>query len=197
MAFPWLRILNAVLGLSDMARAVQRRPDAADSEQLTIPGAGGSLEAGLAGVVVAALKEAFNRDHARLEFEREHLEAERQRAERALALELARQAGDRELGRLRFLAGIAIVTWLGTLFLAVRLATATTAVRAAFGVGWLLLLAAVAASFVAQSDIARAMTRVNDRVAAADSVSSGPAGMLAPWLVVAGLAIVGFAALMG
>ena len=45
----------------------------------------GALETRLAGVVVAALKEAFDRDKARMDLERETLEAERARAERALA----------------------------------------------------------------------------------------------------------------
>ena len=81
----------------------------------------GGLEARLAGVVVAALKEAFDRDTRRLELEREQLEAERERAERALRLELQRQAGDREIGRLRLLAGVAVASWLGTLFFSARL----------------------------------------------------------------------------
>ena len=58
----------------------------------------GQLEAPLTNVVVAALKEAFDRDHARLELERAQLEEERRRAEQALRLELRRQAADRELG---------------------------------------------------------------------------------------------------
>jgi len=66
------------------------------------------IETRLAGVVVAALKEAFDRDARRLDLEREALEAERQRAERALKLELLRQAADRETSRLRLLAGVAV-----------------------------------------------------------------------------------------
>jgi hypothetical protein len=193
MALPWLRIINAVLGIGDITRAIR---EGRASDQLTVPSPAGPLETGLAGVVVAALKEAFDRDHVRLELERERLEAERQQAERALRLEMARQAGDREIGRLRLLAGIALFTWLGTLFLAVRVVTGTPVARASFGIGWLLLLAALAASFVAQSTISRAMTRADDR-AAIDNMSSGPAGAMAPWLVVSGLAIIGFAVLMG
>ena len=83
------------------------------------PRAPGGLEARLAGVVVAALKEAFDRDTRRLELEREQLDAERERAERALRLELQRQAADREIGRLRLLAGVAVAGWLGTLLLAI------------------------------------------------------------------------------
>ena len=68
----------------------ERRPVAAARGRR--PRRPGGLEARLAGVVVAALKEAFDRDTQRLELEREQLDAERQRAERALRLELRRQA---------------------------------------------------------------------------------------------------------
>jgi hypothetical protein len=196
MGVPWLRIINALLGIGDITRAIREGRASTGSDQLAVPSPAGALETGLAGVVVAALKEAFDRDHVRLELERERLEAERRQAERALRLEMARQAGDRELGRLRFLAGISLVTWLGTLFLAVRVVAGTPAARAAFGIGWVLLLAALAASFVAQSTIGRAMTSADDR-AAIDNMSSGLAGATAPWLVVSGLAIIGFAVLMG
>src|SRR5919109_3053376 len=111
MAVPWLRIIDTLIGLTDLARGRRTPPPPpADPEaQLQVdptrPGALGGLEARLAGVVVAALKEAFDRDTRRLELERAQLEAERERAERALRLELRRQAGDREIGRLRLLAG--------------------------------------------------------------------------------------------
>src|SRR2546430_13789583 len=64
-------------------------------------GLAGQIEARLTNVVVAALKEAFDRDHARLELERAQIEEQRRRAEEALRLELRRQVLDRELGRLR------------------------------------------------------------------------------------------------
>ena len=71
-------------------------------------------------MVVSALKEAFDRDHQRLELERQRLEEERERAERLLRLEWLRQAGEREIARLRVLAGVALAGWLGTLFLVGR-----------------------------------------------------------------------------
>src|SRR5579864_1764622 len=116
MPVPWLRILSAVIGVTDFARLTTGRAGG-DEEQL-VPGnrALGQLETHLAGVVVAALKEAFDRDSRRLELEREQLEAERRRAERALQLEVLRQAGDREVARLRLLAGVAAGGWLGSLF---------------------------------------------------------------------------------
>lgn len=201
MAMPWLRILDVVLGITDLARSRSSRgADRAEGEapdRELVPGsrALGHLETRLAGVVVAALREAFDRDTRRLELEREQIEAERARAERALRLELMRQAADREIGRLRLVAGIAIASWIGTLFLAVRLAGGPVGARVALGFGWALLLAAVATAFAGQSTVAAAMARAAD-----DPTGRDPAGsigaVLAPWLVVAGLAVVGVAALI-
>lgn len=194
MAVPWLRILNAVIGVSDLARVVKGRSAGAtaDPDQLAVGARGGALETRLAGVVVAALKEAFDRDHQRLELEREQMAAERQRAERMLRIELARQAGDQEIGRLRLLAGVAIASWLGTLFFGARLVGGEAAARVALGGGWLLLLAALAASFVGQAAVTRGLIRAD----AGDSVSPGTAGALAPWLLVSGLAVIGLGVLL-
>ena len=125
MALPWLRILDTVLAVTDLARG--KRPNRSAQTESSLEQAApdgralGNFETRLAGVVVAALKEAFDRDSRRLELEREQLELERQRAERALRLELVRQAGDREIGRLRLIGGIAVASWIGTLFFATRL----------------------------------------------------------------------------
>jgi hypothetical protein len=199
MALPWLQILDAVIGVTDLARSRKIRKmsqESADPQlQLEAGRAGtglGGLEARLAGVVVAALKEAFARDTHRLELEREQLEAERQRAERALKLELRRQASDREIGRLRLLAGVAVASWIGTLFFSARLLGGSTGVRAALGAAWLLLLAAFASSFIAQSRVAEAASRTDER-----DVDPGVAGAFALWLIVLGLALVGVAVLIG
>src|SRR5437870_8771257 len=117
MPVPWLRIIDTIFGVTDFARGRLPRAQSDGPVQL-VPGsrALGHLETRLAGVVVAALKEAFDRDTRRLELEREQLEAEHARAERGLRLELRRQAGEREIGRLRLVAGVAVVSWLGSLF---------------------------------------------------------------------------------
>lgn len=200
MALPWLQILDAVIGVTDLARSRKIRKmsqESADPQQQleaarTGGGGLGGFEARLASVVVAALKEAFERDTHRLELEREQLEAERQRADRALALELRRQASDREIGRLRLLAGIAVASWIGTLFFSARLLGGATGPRVALGIAWFLLLAAFAASFVAQSQVAEAASRTSER-----EVDSGVAGAFALWLIVLGLALVGVAVLIG
>jgi hypothetical protein len=193
MAIPWLRLIDAALGMGELARRVRRRPE--EDEQIAAAGgAGGPLEVRLAGVVVAALKEAFDRDNRRLELEHQQLEAERERAERALRLELRRQAIDREIGRMRLVAGVAAASWLGTLFFSTQLLAGGTPARVALGIGWLLLLSALAAAFVAQSHVARELG-APDRGNQAPP-SSGAAGALAPWLISLGLAAVAAAVLL-
>jgi hypothetical protein len=200
MPIPWLQIIDAVVGLSSLARSrIARVPQTGQlddpQQQLDAIGrsaAAGNLETRLAGVVVAALKEAFDRDSRRLDLEREQLAAERERAEHALRLELRRQAADREIGLLRLLAGIAIASWLGTLFFAARLIGASTSARVALGGGWLLLLLAFALTFMGQSQVTEALNR-NENA----PLGSGAAGSLAVWFIVVGCALVGLAVLVG
>jgi hypothetical protein len=200
MPLPWLQILDAVIGVTDLARSrrIKKLREASEEPQQQIAATGsaaplGGLETRLAGVVVAALKEAFDRDTRRIELERAQLEAERERAERALNLELLRQAGDREIGRLRLLGGVAVATWIGTLFFSARFVGGSLGARVAIGGGWLLLLGAMAMSFVAQSQVAAALDRVGSIADRRDATSSGVAGALALWLIVLGLALVGIA----
>jgi hypothetical protein len=196
MPVPWFRIIDVVIGLADLARGRKTpAPDPDLDDQLQVdpgrPGALGGLEARLAGVVVAALKEAFDRDSRRLELERTELEAERERAERALRLELRRQAGDREIGRLRLLAGIAVASWIGTLFFSLRVLSGSVGPRVALGGAWIFLLLAFAAAFIGQSRVAESLAQSEDR-----NLASGTAGALALWLIVAGLGLVGLSVLI-
>jgi hypothetical protein len=184
MAVPWLRILDAVIGVTDLARS-RRLASASKAAE------GGSqlpsgIETRLAGVVVAALREAFDRDARRLELEREQMEEDRRRAERALQLELLRQAADREVVRLRAIAGMAVVIWLGSLFIVLR--AASVASRVAVGFGWLLLVGGIAASFSAQASVAESLSR--------ERASTSDAGFIAQWLTIAGFALVALAALL-
>ena len=195
MPLPWLQLIDAALGVANFA--MNRKAVAPDepTRQLEAGGQPAGLEARLAGVMVAALKEAFDRDTRRLELERELADAARRRAERVLQLELQRQAGDREIGRMRLLAGVAGSAWLATLFLSARLAGGGGGARVTLGLGWLLLLGSVAASFVAQSRVAAAL----DALADGDdrrAIRSGASGAFALWLMIGGLGVVGLAALL-
>ena len=188
MPVPWLQLIDAAIGITSAVR--RRRAPADEERQVGIAQtATGGIEARLAGVVVAALKEAFDRDHQRLELERAQIEAERQRAERAMRLEMLRQAGDREIGRMRLVAGVALASWLGTLVLASRLLGGTGG-RVALGVGWLLLLLALAGAFSEQSRLARTLGQVDERMPPDVAAQTSGFGTAAPWLIVAGLAAV-------
>jgi len=185
------RAFDALVALGGAVSKLRGRdapPPADEPTGLTYipPAAGlaGQLEARLTNVVVAALKEAFDRDHERLELERAQLDEQRRRAEEAMRLELRRQAADREVGRLRLLAGTALVGWIASVVtLIARLDTASTISRAVIGVGWLLLLGALAAAFSAQ---ARVGTYVPERDGAIDADRTGAAAL---WLLIAGLAL--------
>jgi hypothetical protein len=185
------KAFDTAMALSEFARRVGSPPPPAapkeEAAELT-PSAtsrlAGQVEARLTNVVVAALKEAFDRDHARLELERVQMEEQRRRAEEAMRLELRRQAIERELGRLRLLAGTALVGWVSSIaMLAVRLDAASPVSRIVLAAGWLLLLGALAAAFTAQ---ARIGALAGDHAAAVDP---GRAGAAALWLLTIGLAV--------
>jgi hypothetical protein len=193
MALPWLSLVDIALDITNLAlgRAPRRRgPDRDVSTGVDRPA--GQLDTQLAGVVVAALKEAFDRDASRLAREREQMERERERAERALTLELLRQAGEREIGRLRLVTGVAFASVVGTLFFLPRVGGGHLSSRVTLGAGWLLLLAALALSFAAQSRVSRAMARVEEPATYPDDLATGA---ILPWLVVAGLGAICFALL--
>jgi hypothetical protein len=197
MPVPWLQVIDAALGLANFARGRKSPAPAEGLQQVAVGGhATGGLEARLAGVVVAALREAFDRDSRRLDLEREQLEAERQRAERALRLELQRQAGEREIGQLRLLAGVAATGWIAALLLSARLIGGGIGTRVSLGAGWLFLLGAIAASFIAQSRTAAALDALAADVGLGATRSSA-SGAVALWLMIAGLLLVGLAALLG
>jgi hypothetical protein len=174
--------VDAVMTVRDAARRFK-------ATNLTVAGPANQIEARLTGVVVAALKEAFDRDHARMELERGALEEERRRAEQLLKVELHRQAVDRELSRLRLLAGTAVVGWIVSMAMfAFRLASTSTPARIIVAAGWLLLLGALASAFSAQPKVTVAMA--DDRAPGA-----GTAGTAALWMLVAGLAVTAFSLL--
>ena len=184
MPLPWLSIVDGVLGATDLVRRVT----GGTGRGLANSG-GAGLETRLAGVVVSALREAFDRDHERLEIERRRIEDERERAERAMRLELLRQSADREIARLRLMAGVTAASVLGTLFVASRALGGPLLPRVMLGGGWSLLVVALATSFSAQASVTRALGRADDR-ALTSEVTGSLAGMLTMWLIVAGLAAV-------
>ena len=133
-----------------------------------------------------------------MEFERERMEAERQRAERALKLDVIRQTGDREIGRLRLMAAVATVSLIGalvffgqvvsTLFAALRFGT-----RVTFVGGWIFLVAAVVLAYSGQARVAASLAHL-DELEGRPRPTAGLAGVLVPWFIAVGLALVGLGA---
>jgi hypothetical protein len=191
-----LKTFDAIVALRDAtqrikaARGAPPAPgsDTALSQPAVVHGLAGQIEARLSNVVVAALKEAFDRDHARLELERAQLEEQSRRAEEAMRLELRRQGADREVGRLRLLAGTAMAGWVASLLLlGWRIPLASTPSRAALGLGWLLLLASLGSAFSAMARVGAAAT--------GNAASPDPAA-LPMWLLIVGLGITALSLLM-
>ena len=184
-----LKGFDTVMVLLDTAKRLRtgNAPTPPAETELTTtappPGLAGQIEARLTNVVIAALKEAFDRDHARLELERAQLEEQRRRSEEALRAELQRQAADREIGRLRLLAGTALIGWIASVaLLLARLGSAGTPARVVIAVAWLLLLGSLGAAFTAQA-------RIGADAPDAGSAGGGPAAAAALWLLIAGLAL--------
>jgi hypothetical protein len=149
----------------------------------------GQLEAGLAGVVVAALKEAFDRDSVRMEMERSQIDAERRRAEELLRAELRRQAADRMLAQLRLVAVMAVGTWALSAVLGVLLPGMREGLpRVLLGAGWVFAFGALGSAFAGWQHVS---------LHSADSTSGGAAvldhaaAMYAPWLLITALALTG------
>ena len=177
------KTVDALMAVRDAARrfaGTEPRQETAEPPAASA-GPSGAIEARLTNVVVAALKEAFDRDHTRLELERAQLEEERRRADAALHQELRRQAADRELARLRLLAGVAMVGWIASVaIVAAGLLGPSLAARLALALGWLLLLGSLGAAFAAQSRVAASASEPRG--------SAGDSGNASLWLLLAGLA---------
>lgn len=174
------KAVDALIAARDVAKRFRGGDTPTEAAEPPPPsGLVGQIETRLTNVVVAALKEAFDRDHARLEMERSHLEEERRRAGAALEHELRRQAADRELARLRLLAATAMVGWLASVaIVAAGLVAASMPARVVLALGWLLLLGALGAAFMAQGRVAMS----------APHEMPGTAGAASFWLLLAGLA---------
>jgi hypothetical protein len=196
MGLPWFRILGAVVGLAEVVRQISGRTST--SLALEEPGTrrGGRLEARMAGTVMAAIREAFDRDYDRERFEREQREIERRRAERLLRIELARQAGEREIGRQRLLTGLAAVIWLGTVALTPVLDTGSVATRIALGLGWALLLGALGSALAAQSVVTAALARLDEKVGSPSPPEPGGSALAVPWLLLTGCAVIALGVLL-
>jgi len=189
----WDGVGKALEIVSSLAGGRRSREDPGTS--LEPRGLLGGLEARLAGVLVSALNEAFARDAARLDVEREHAEAERRRAEAALRLELARQQADRHLSQLRAVLIIDVIVWLASLAMAV-LHPGTLVSRVLLAFAWAVLTAGLAAAFLAYARVSSQAAMLSDVTAVAGLTDRADHARLRPraldaasWLAVGGLGL--------
>ena len=183
----WAAVFDTVGGLVQMARRFKQ--GTGDLSGVQMPPGGGPLEARLAGVVVAALKEAFDRDSMRMEMERSQIEAERRRAEALLRAELRRQAADRMLSQLRLIAVIAVVTWALSAVLGAWMPGMREGLpRVLLGAGWAFALGALASAFAAWQHVSLRSADVDN---SGTAVLDHAAAMYAPWLLITALALTG------
>jgi hypothetical protein len=214
----WVRVIDALGGFAEIAgrvaggRADVPRPQTGSGSAGAAGAIGplGQVEARLTGVVIAALKEAFDRDSARLELERaqqqsedRRREAEQRRLDEALHAEFRRQAdmarrqsAERVLAQLRTVALLAVGAWALSAVLAVLVPGMRADLpRGLLGLGWLLAIAAVGAAF---AGVRRVSAWSLD--SAPDATLAGPPSTTiadaAPWLFVAALAAIAVALLV-
>lgn len=191
MAVPWMKVLDTVGSLVQLSTRFRR--DAAGDTAVGAPGApgtsGGPLEARLAGVVVAALQEAFDRDRARMDMERSQVEAEQRRAAEALAAELRRQMSERALSQLRMITIIAVAAWMLSAALAVWLPDMRNLLpRTLLGGGWAIGFIAIGCAFAGWQAISEWTGNLG--AAAAGGPPRSAAAAAAPMLVLLSLALI-------
>jgi hypothetical protein len=187
----WMRVLDTVSGLIQMSGRF-RRPDT--EVQAPDPGGGplGQLETRLAGVVVAALKEAFDRDRARMDLERSQMESERARAEEALRAELRRQASERSLSQLRLIAVMAFALVMVSASLGVWMPGMHTLVpRILLGTGWISAILALGGALAGWQHVSAWTAAAGPADGAVPGNQRHAAASAAPWLLLAALALTG------
>jgi hypothetical protein len=194
MPLPWVQLFDLAVAVSDIVRG--RRAGTRDVTVRRKRGASRFLEGSLAGLAAGTLKEVFARDREREERIRARVEEERRRAERARQVEAVQRQGDRELGRLRLVASLAMLGWLATVLLAVSLPGAASGIapRIFLTVGWLLQVWALVSALLAQSNLSDGLARYTDPDRRPPD--SGVNGAIAPWILVASMVFIVIAALL-
>lgn len=185
----WAAVIDTVGGLVQVARRIGQGAVEGLAGNQPGPGGPGQVEARLAGVVVAALKEAFDRDSVRLDMERSQIDAERRRAEELLRAELRRQAADRMLGQLRLIAVMAVSTWALSAVLGVWMPGMREGLpRVLLGAGWVFAFGALGSAFAGWHYVS---VRSADTSSAGAAVPDHAATKYAPWLLITALALTG------
>ena len=195
----WLRAMSAV---STVAEATKYFRSANAPVDQTPAGTDpvGPLEARLASVLVAAIREAFDRDRARFDLEQDFHDAEAVRRERALRLEWIRQTGTRGVTHATHLALLSIAVWVASVAVAGWLSPLANSTKIVLGLGWVGLSVAVAAAFVTYQQLttwlAQGVSSADPNGTSAPSSASreppvSTAQTALPWLFLAGFVTTG------
>jgi hypothetical protein len=192
MAVPWMKVLDTVGSLVQLTgggrRSSESVPATGEGEDARPGNPLATIEARLAGVVVAALHEAFDRDRVRMDMERAQVAEEQRRAAEALAAELRRQTAERALGQLRLIAITAVAIWMISAILAAWLPGMRAGIpRFLLGGGWALAFGALGAAFAGWQRISE--WSGTSSAAPAALPQTGPASA-APWLLLGSLALI-------
>jgi hypothetical protein len=175
------KVFDSVISMIDATKEPPSQTAKSGDQQVPAPSFGDQIEMRLTNVVISALKEAFNRDEARLELERTHLEEQRRRAEETMRIELRKQAADRELSRLRLLGVAAMVGWIACMLLLVLRSNVALS-RGLLIAAAILSLSSLGSAFMAQS-------RIGVYVLEKDRPVNSTAGAVSLSLLLAGLAV--------
>jgi len=190
----FLRALNAVGTVAEATkyfRGSGAPPDQSPSTTEPVE----PLETRLASVLVAALREAFDRDRERFDLERDFHDAEVARKESVLRLEWIRQTGTGAVTHARNLALLSVSVWVASVAAAGWLAPLALPAKVTLGLGWVGLSAAIAAAFVAHQQLSvwlahgapsSSPASTTSGAAAAHDLPSFPAQKALPWLFLAG-----------
>ena len=185
---PWLRALSAVGTLAEATRLFRSASQSTRSRDVPAIRDASDLERGLANVVVAALREAFDRDRARFELERNEREAIRARADRQMHAERLRQVGMQAVSQVRMLAIVSVTIWVASAAAAGVLTPISNATTWLMAVGWTSLGGALGAAFLAQGQLTVWIAREPDPSSSLEPPKTKALAVL-PWLVLNGFSM--------
>jgi len=156
------KVFDTFMSVLDATKEESKEPPKSGDRPTPAPSLADQVEMRLTNVVISALKEAFNRDEARLELERAQLEEQRRRAEETMRMELRRQAAEREISRLRLLGVAGMIGWIASVLLLVMRRDVSHVTQGLLIAAAMLSLCSLGSAFIAQARIS-AYVLDNDR----------------------------------
>jgi hypothetical protein len=132
------KVFDTFMSVLDTAKQEPTEAPKSSDRPTPAPSFADQVEMRLTNVVISALKEAFNRDEARLELERAHLEE---------------QAAEREISRLRLLGLVGMIGWIASILLLVLRRDVSHVTQGLLIAAAILSLCSLGSAFIAQGRI--------------------------------------------